>query len=78
MRAESTRLRFISSPSPEGLEAVVNMLPFKVELKGISKDGDSWVAWFVLPDVITHLYFERALSIIQARMAPNLKAVANE
>ena len=50
----STRLRYVSSPSPEGLEAFINSLPFKVEVKSIAFNGKNWFCWFVLPDTITH------------------------
>jgi hypothetical protein len=80
VRIESTRLRFISSPSPEGLESVLNSLPFKVELKNISKDGKRWIAWFVLPDIISHDHFNRVMQVIELKMrqSTQLKAVQNE
>ena len=51
---KSTRIRFVSSPSPEGLEVFINSLPFKVEIKSIVARETLWYCWFVLPDNIDH------------------------
>jgi hypothetical protein len=56
---KSTRLRYVSSPSAEGLELAINALPFKVEIKSIAPQGDRWWLWFVLPDNITHDAFQQ-------------------
>ena len=56
----STRLRFVSSPSPEGLTAFLNNLPFKVEIKSIAPNGNRWFCWFVLPDNITHKELDKS------------------
>jgi len=65
-RGASTRLRMISSPSSEGLEFIVNMLPFKIEIKSIAKDGKKWIAWFTLSDTISHEMLNRALIVIES------------
>ena len=52
MAVQSTRLRFASSTSAEVLEAFINALPFKVEIKSIVSRGTSWFCWFILPDNI--------------------------
>lgn len=51
---KATRLRYISSPSPEGLEIVLNTLSFKVEIKSVTHANGKWWCWFVLPDNISH------------------------
>jgi len=58
MDIKNTRLRFVSSPSPEGLEAVLNSLPFKVEIKNVVYSDKLWFCWFVLPDTVSHESFE--------------------
>lgn len=47
---KSTRLRYISAKTAEGVSLAVSRLPFKVELKGLDWDGKRWFAWFVLPE----------------------------
>jgi len=56
--SHSTRLRYLAGPSKDGLVGIISALPFKVELKDISKDGSQWVAWFVLPDMIDNKAFQ--------------------
>ena len=56
----STRLRYVASPSPEGLAAFLNRLPFKVEIKSIVPNGNKWFCWFVLPDNVTHQELEKS------------------
>ena len=49
-----TRLRWITVDNPEMLEMTVNELPFKIEIKSISKLPDEkWIIWFVLPETET-------------------------
>ena len=67
-RYSSTKLRFASGSSSEELEAIINSLPFKVELKTIAKDGKKWVCWFVLPDNISHDTFNRVMMALELKM----------
>lgn len=64
MAVTSTRLRFISSPSPEGLEVSIQMLPFKVEIKAILRSGADWYCWFILPDSIPNKDLARAVDAV--------------
>jgi len=66
-KAIATRLRFVSGSSPEELEIVINMLPFKVELKSIVKDGSKWLAWFTLSDTVSHDMLNQALRVIEKK-----------
>lgn len=61
-----TRLRYVASPSPEGLEAVINRLGFKVEIKALYKDGVNHICWFVIPDNVTQEHFE-TMSDLEAK-----------
>lgn len=63
-RVQATRLRYISGSSSEELEIIFNALPFKVEIKGIAKDGKGWTAWAVLPDNIDHGVFNESMKRI--------------
>lgn len=67
---KNTRLRYISSPSPEGLVAVLNNLPFKVELKSIVPQGKRWFCWFVIPDSIEHKDLEKAVEGLPVDITP--------
>ena len=60
----STRLRYISSPSPEGLEYALQGLGFKVEVKSIVYADHQWWAWFVLPDSIRNPDFVERINQI--------------
>lgn len=64
----STRLRFISSSSSEGLELIVNTLPFKIEIKSIQPQGKGWIVWFVLPDKIEDKDFVVIVDRIKKRI----------
>lgn len=57
--AKSTRLRYVSSSNPLGLETVLNKWPFKVEIKSVTHASGKWWCWFVLPDNISHKAFEK-------------------
>ena len=49
-----TRLRWIVASTPEALGMAVNALPFRIEIKSISKLPDEkWIIWFVLPETET-------------------------
>lgn len=48
--SQSTRLRSISAKTLQEVEATVEALPFKVEIKAIQPDKTGWVASFVIPD----------------------------
>lgn len=71
LRAESTRLRYVSSPSPEGLELILNSLPFKVEIKSVQRDGKRWFAWFVLPDNVNHETFNKIMEVLELKARQN-------
>lgn len=77
-RILSTRLRYASSPSPEGLEAILNSLPFKVEIKSVAFDGKNWVCWLVLPDNVSHETYNGMLKVLalKAAQAKKLREVA--
>ena len=49
---KSTRLRYISSESPDLLSLAITSMPVKVELKGTPMQDDEgrWFVWFVIPD----------------------------
>lgn len=51
MRESSTKLRYIKSKNIETISHYVNMLPYRIEIKGnpifVSK---KWVLWFVIGD----------------------------
>ena len=63
MSIKSTRLRYVSSRSADLLEAFINALPFKVEIKSISFGGKRWFCWFVLPDNIEHSLIDKAAKL---------------
>jgi len=46
----STRLRSITASDSDTLEAAVNALPFKIEIKEIIKDKTTYKIFFVLPE----------------------------
>lgn len=52
MAVLSTRLRFVSGADPSVLDAIINNLGFKVEIKSIAFAKTEWFIWFVLPDNI--------------------------
>ncbi len=62
---KSTRLRYISSPDASGLEAAVQSLPFKIEIKSIIAKGTNFYCWFVIPDNIRNVDFEGVIGNIQ-------------
>lgn len=45
-----TRLKFVSSPNPEDLEAWTASQDFRIEIKAITHDGKAWFLWFVPDD----------------------------
>jgi len=47
---KNTRLRYLTASSPADLEAKINTLPFKVEIKSINLQNKKWVVFFVLPE----------------------------
>ena len=47
----NTRLRYIRAEKIEDIEMAVNMLQFKIEIKGAPIKSDQfWVLFFVIPD----------------------------
>ena len=50
MPSKSTRLRWFASSDKELLQATVNALPTKVEIKALGMEGAKWVIWFVVPE----------------------------
>ena len=51
---DRTRLRFMTAPNAETLQAIVDKLPFKIEIKSVNKESDNrWTLWFVLPEIGT-------------------------
>lgn len=50
MSKKGTVLRVMSGSSPEKLTEAVSLLPFKVEIKQILKDGKNYHCFFTLPD----------------------------
>jgi hypothetical protein len=69
MDVKSTRLRYVSSSSPQLLEAFLNALPFKVEIKSITAQGKRWFCWFVLPDNVSHKDLDKAAEIIEVNLS---------
>lgn len=51
MRPVTTRLRYVRAKKPEGIEAFLAALGFRVEIKGAPVwDGTYWTCWFIPPD----------------------------
>jgi hypothetical protein len=67
--ANSTRLRYVSSNSPELLEAFINSLPFKVEIKSIAPQNKKWFCWFVLPDNIGHKDLDKMAGVMDINIS---------
>jgi hypothetical protein len=53
MAVRSTRLRYIRAKTAEDLTKAVDMLKFKVEIKGGPvRQGNKWIVFFVIPDEV--------------------------
>ena len=49
---QTTRLRFISARDPDSLSEALDLLPFKVEIKGPPQYAKGlWFLWFVIPEL---------------------------
>lgn len=48
-RPLNTRLKWLRARTPAALEQAVQMLPVRIQIYEIAKDGNRWIIWFV-PD----------------------------